>query len=216
VLHIVILRPSYHWLCTLVIRRFLWLLAILTLVSSGACSRMETKAKATPGADFSALKTYAWVRRKTGGGKQFSKGFLFTDREVRQAVDRELAARGFQRVAPESGPDFWVQYYLWADEGIRGGNPYPYNHGAWGYRRGATLDTATGRYGDYRMSARDVRQGTLILVVSDGRTKREMWRGSAQARVKDKHDEKHVAQLIDKAVRRILRGFPARGGHPTP
>jgi hypothetical protein len=193
-----------------VTRTFIWLLAALILVSFAACSRVETKTEASAGADFSRLKTYAWIPRKTQGGKNFSERFLFTDKQVREAVDRRLAAQGFRRVEPEAGPDFWVQYYLWADEGVTGGSPYPYNYAGWGYRRGGTLDAATGRYGDYRMSARDVRQGTLIITVNDGRTKREIWRGSAQAMVKDKHDKAQVARLIDEAVRRILEDFPPK------
>ena len=180
----------------------------LTLLALAACSRIETQTETDSGADLSGLHTYAWVPRKTRGGSRFSEGFRFTDRRVREAVDRELADRGFRRVAADARPDFWVQYSLWADEGVTGGGPY--DHPAWGRGRWGTLDRATGRdYGDYRMSARDVRQGTLIITILDGETRRELWRGTAQAMVKDQHDEAKVGRLIDEAVQRILRSLPS-------
>lgn len=182
---------------------------VLILVILSACNRVSTRIDTAPEAGFAPLKTYAWVPRKTGGNKNFSEAFLFTDQKVREAVERELAARGFRKVSPGDGPDFWVQYYLWAEEGVAGGHPYPSPGRA--YRSMDTLDTYAGRHGrDVRMGARDVQRGTLTVTVNEDRTRKEIWRGSAEARVKDRHNPQQVARLIDEAVRRIFHGFPPK------
>ncbi len=188
-------------------------IAGLTLIGLAACSRIETRTETAAGADFSALKTYAWVPRKSRGGAKFSERFLFTDQRIREAVDRELAKRGFRLVGEDAQPDFWVQYYTWADEGVTSDGPYPH-YERWGARRMGTLDAATRRYGDYRMSARDVRQGTLIISILDGDGRRELWRGAAEAPVQDQHDRNKVGRLIDQAVQQILGAFPPKPEAP--
>src|SRR5262245_22907000 len=79
------------------------------LVLSGAlaqgCSSVRVATDWDRQFDFSALHTYSWAPSKDSGEAQ---GLPFLDRRIRQAVDAELAERGFQ--PHESGGDFLVVY----------------------------------------------------------------------------------------------------------
>jgi hypothetical protein len=141
-------------------------------------------------ANFSQYHTYSW-------GHVHSSDPLFEQR-IRDAVDRDLQARGWQQV-PEGG-DVMVTAVLiktHQDEyntfytGLGGGWRW---HGWGGGMATTTIDR--------------VPVGTLIVDMYDTHSKLLLWRGEAHDQMSDK-PEKDTTKL-EKAVDKMLEKFPPR------
>ena len=74
----------------------------LTPAALAQVTKYGVTVTAQKGVDFAALKTYSW----TPGRGAYLKA---TDAHIKAAIDRELAALGLKKVAPESG-DVLVMY----------------------------------------------------------------------------------------------------------
>jgi len=119
------------------------------------------------------------------------------DRRVRGAVERELAARGFQRV--EADPTFFVEYHtaLASKVQVRSiGSSYGYGPGNW---------AAVAPGGTF---ARTYDEGSLILDVVDAESRDLVWQGIAWAEVYPTDSPAEREKKINEAVREILERFP--------
>jgi hypothetical protein len=112
-------------------------------------------------ANFSAYKTYQWVDYKA-----VDVGDQLLDRDIKRAVDEQLAGKGLRRV--ESGGDLLVGYQAGISQEKQfdstgwGGPPW----GPWG--RGGT-----------RVTSSTIDIGKLVVGIFDPATKQLVWRGSA-------------------------------------
>ena len=186
-----------------------WQIAALALgLLVVGCSTMEISYDYDPKADFVGLKTYDWLKepRKPTGDPRIDGNTILEDR-IHQAVDSELAARGFKKVT--SNPDFLVAYHVSLDRrrSVQTLNSY-YGYGpGWGYGYGAAYRPGYWA-GAPETYVYEYEEGTLILDVVNPENKALMWRGSAQDEVSFKSTpEKDQAQL-NEAVRKMLEHFP--------
>ena len=93
--------------------------AVLGLTVAG-CSTLRVKTDYDPSVDFTRFNTYEWLKPplKDGASEKpvdeltdpFARNSLL-DKRVRNAVERELAARGFQKTSDGSG-SFRVAYHV--------------------------------------------------------------------------------------------------------
>jgi hypothetical protein len=137
--------------------------------------------------NFSAYKTYSWAKVDTPDP-------LWNDR-VKEAVDRELTAKGWTEVA--SGGDVSV---------VAIGTT----------REKPTLQTfydgfdgwMWGGFGDATTYEENYTVGTLVIDIFDTRTKKLIWRGSASDVLsgKPEKDEKKMNKAVDK----MFEHFPPR------
>jgi hypothetical protein len=158
--------------------------------------------------DFRGLTSYAWRL----DGVQPVKILQNTEdkpEEVRrnleplilEAVDRDLAKKGFKRVATET-PDLYADYYLLIGPGVS--SQY---HGqfvgavpAWGLP-------------DFRMSTSALKifeQGSLIIDVVSPVQKQTVWRGSADTEIDRRRTKEERAAIIGEAVAKMFEKFPPK------
>lgn len=137
--------------------------------------------------NFSGYKTYSWAKVETPDP-------LWNDR-VKDAVDRELTAKGWTEVA--SGGDVSVVAI-----GTTREKPTlrTFYDGFDGWMWGGFADATT--------YVENYTVGTLVIDMFDTRTKKLIWRGSASDALsgKPEKDEKKV----DKAVGKMFEHFPPR------
>lgn len=171
------------------------LVALLLLVG---CTSIQVTSDHDPGADFSKLRSYAWAPVHDDGSSDSRVDNDLLDKRVREAVNRELAARGFGLV-PKGQADFWITYHAGVESKVDVQTlyrSYPYRPGyvAWG--------------GYSETVVREFDQGTLILDIVSPRSSQLIWRGTAQAEVHESSSTEKRTRLVNDAVSRMLAKFP--------
>jgi hypothetical protein len=164
--------------------RFLLSAAVLLVLTSAAFSR-EIKVDYDHHANFSQYKTYSW-------GKVETQNPLWDDR-VKEAVDRELAKKGWTEVA--SGGDVTVMAI-----GTTRDQPtlQTFYDGFPGWRWGG--------FGEATTWVEHYEVGTLIIDMFDSRDKKLIWRGSANDTLPDKPDK--AMKDLQKSLEKMFDHFP--------
>ena len=174
------------------------------------CSTMEVNTDYDPQADFSNLKTFAWIgepQKPTGDPRIDDNPFL--ESRVHTAVERELAAKGFVP-ATSGSPDFLVAYHVSLNEkrSVQHLNDY-YGYGAgWGYtyagvRRPAYYASPSSSTYVYTYD-----EGTLILDIVKPEGRQLIWRGAARDEVRFSDKPSEEGSKLNEAVQRMLKDFP--------
>lgn len=147
------------------------------------------------GQNFATYRTYDWgpADALPTGDPRLDKDPFFQD-HVLGAVEKEMAARGFER-STTAWPDLLIHY-----------------HAAISRRIDVNLvDRQSGVCYDEDCSTRviEYEAGTLVIDFVDAHTNRVIWRGWAQNSIEDVLDNRdRMARRIDEAVRRMLDQFP--------
>jgi hypothetical protein len=117
------------------------------------------------------------------------------------AVDRELTGRGYESASSGEGQLVLI-YHVGLDGAmdIQMINTLPEDR--WGIDRGWVFYT--------ERSVRTLEQGTLVLDAYNADTGLLIWRGVAQAEIDRTQSPEKRAELVDKAVRRLIQEFPPR------
>jgi hypothetical protein len=147
-------------------------------------------------ANFSAYKTYQWVDYK-----RVDVGDQLLDRDIKRAVDEQLAGKGLRRV--ESGGDLVVGYQASISQEKEfdslgsgwGGGPW---WGPWG--------------GDTRVTSSTIDIGKLVIGLFDPATKQLVWRGSAAKTLDIKKDPDKNYRNLDKAMAKLFKNYPPGKG----
>ncbi len=168
---------------------------------------MQVTSEHDPAASFTDLRTFAWMPGAQREIQQSSYGAddaRFTtetlDPHIRAAVERELAVKGFQRVASGS-PDFFVRYHAALSTGLNTSNMNSAYSDATGWSRpGGNITTSVDFY----------EAGSLVLDVVTASPKALMWRGFARARIDRTNSQEVRLARIDEAVQKIISRFPPR------
>jgi hypothetical protein len=187
--------------------------AVLILGLS-ACASVQTSTNFDPNAKqaLRTYRTYAWLPMKDAKTEQDARIYNpIIQARVRQSVDRELAARGFQKVAPGQKPDFKVGWHGAVDEKVAVDtmdNYYGYAWDPW-YDPfyGPIAFGGSGFPGD-SARVREYKQGTLVLDVVDAGSNKLVWRGTAQSQLSEYMSATKSQKLIDRSVDKLLKDFP--------
>jgi len=177
--------------------------AVAAVVLLAGC-RIPVKTDYDPATDFAQLASFGWLEpplREAPGESEAPDPFVrntLLDKRVRDAVTRELAARGYRHAADDETPDFLVRYQVVAKQVTRDrpvvvGGGFGYGRYPFGY--GSSVAYGADSY----------EEGTLILDVIDPETDSIAWRGWAAARTDDGYFD---AGRVDRYVHAILERFP--------
>jgi hypothetical protein len=143
-------------------------------------------------ADFSQLKTYAWVR----GGDLSDQ---LNHQRIVNAVNAQLAARGFHEVAIGADPDVVVSYRVdfSKDYQVNG-----YSTGWGGTRLGP------GRTGSAHLD--ENLMGTLGVDMRAAKTHAIIWKASATKKIDVKANPETRERNIDKAAEKMFKNYPPK------
>jgi len=149
-------------------------------------------------ANFSAYKTYEWKDYQ-----EVQVGDQILDRDIKRAVDAQLAGKGLRRV--ESGGDLFVGYQAAISQ------EKEFNSlGGWG---GPGLWAGPwGGWGDTRITTSTIEVGKLVIGLFDPATKQLVWRGSASKTLDIKKDPDKNYRTLEKAMARLFRNYPPHAG----
>jgi hypothetical protein len=172
----------------------------LTTMAMGAlalagCATMNVSSHVRTGIDFTTYRTYDWgpADALPTGDPRLDQDPFFKDHML-GAVEKQLAARGFDRSASDS-PDLLIHYHASINRRI---NVFGVDR-----EHGYCFDE------ECQTWVTDYEAGTLVLDLVDPRTNRVIWRGWAQDGVEDMLDDRdRMAQKIDQAVARMMALLP--------
>ncbi|WP_370980041.1 DUF4136 domain-containing protein [Agaribacterium sp. ZY112] len=177
-------------------------LVSLLMVLLTACSNApRIHSNTEPDWNFADYKSFNFV--PNAGPEEAEKYDSFTLRYLKDAIVKEMAARGVKQV--EEGGDVMVNFYIHTKEKVSTTSSPSMSMGYYGYR---------GRYGySYGMgygtdtTVRQYTEGTLNIDVVDTKENKLVWEGIAigTLRESDKGDVKNVTY---DTVSRIFRKYP--------
>ena len=139
-------------------------------------------------ANFNQVKTYSWSKVHTANS-------IWDDR-VKDAIDKELAAKGWTRVP--SGGDVAVV----AVEKTSIHQQYDtFYDGFGGWRRWGGIGDSTTTVDNYKV-------GTLIVSMFNGNSKQLIWRGTSSSDLSANPDKN--TKKLDQDVQKMFKHFPPR------
>jgi hypothetical protein len=141
-------------------------------------------------ANFSKFRTYTWV-----AGSNLNDG-LNHERIVR-AIDTQLAARGFVKLATAANADVLVAYHARFKEDLQV-NGSSFGPGAYRF--------AGSRSGTARVE--EIVIGTLAVDMVDARTNKIVWRGMATKELDVDANPGKREKNINKAAAKIFKNYP--------
>jgi Domain of unknown function (DUF4136) len=166
---------------------------------AAACSSVEVHNDFDVDANFAAYHTYAWITQPanaTGNAQAAQERNTLLDKRIRNAVDAQMAAKGFH--AEASAPDLLVVYHTGlADKVSVTDWGYTYAGSYWGWA-GRDIDVST------------YTEGTLIVDLVDAASKELVWRGSATGTVDPSASPEKREQRLNDAVARMFSNYPPR------
>jgi hypothetical protein len=151
----------------------------------GCAPRLSTWVEYDKDTDFSAFRTYDWLPV----AKERDVVQEPDDTFIRSAVDAELAAVGL--TATSGSPDLFVTYHAAQTD--------TFHVAFWGYAEGS---------GDVSVP---YAKGTLVIDLIDT-ADRIIWRGTAEGILDDKAMKDEGKRLLQEAVQRVFKKYPASTG----
>lgn len=170
------------------------LLLGMLLALAGCATRYDVDYDYDTGADFAALKTYAWMP-PTGNAV---KDELLVKR-VRTTVDAGLQKKGRTQ---SPNPDFLIAMQL-SGRTTYGGSTAV----------GMSVGIPVGRAGHVsvggaRSKPIEMKQGTLVLDFLDAKSKSLLWRSTASGAAEPAFSPEEQQKRIDDVVGQMLERFP--------
>jgi Domain of unknown function (DUF4136) len=185
-------------------------LALVAIASTAAAQKIEVKTNQDPKADFTTIKTYAWlppapvVQNVAPGGltnPTLSEEALAP--HIVAAVDRQLAARGLTKTDADKA-DVHVAYFAALTVGFN--NTYLGEY--YGYVTGWANPIAPGYTPSTSMSVYE--KGTVIVDIVQREAKRAIWRGSLMTRINQEHTLEQRIARINTGAERMFEKFPIK------
>jgi uncharacterized protein DUF4136 len=167
---------------------------ICLVVAGISANAQKVKVASDPAVDLSKYKTYAWSSGLPGANP-------VVNQQIIAAVDSQLAAKGLTKV--ETDPELTLSAWVWTESDMHVANP------SWAP---ALNSIQTGVPSGSQGWA--VTKGTLVIDISDTKSKNGVWRGTASDTLKHPptgnkaKDAKSVEKPIQKAVEKMFKQFP--------
>jgi len=175
------------------------LVALMVLAGGCTSAPPPVHSMQSPDANFSAYKTFAWDPGPDANAQPIS----ILDSNIRTAISGELQRKGYAEAAAGAKADLVLQYETAASEVLKS-NPFRIGIGM----GGAGSNGAAG-VGVSSPSAKNVREGTLVLRVIDPARNAEVWNGRVSRELGKGGPPD--PELIQRGVADLLKDFPSPG-----
>lgn len=182
-------------------RRFLCLSALGFFLTASCALAQDVRYNFDKNTNFTKFKTYKWVILKDAPTAND-----LVAKQVRSAVDAELATRGLTKVDDDSA-NLFIGYQaavgqekeftsFSSDWGYGGG----WYRGGW-YSPGGGMSTTTG-------STSTIYVGQLALDMYDSANRDLVWRGVASKTLDPKAKPEKQEKNLAKAIKKLLKNYP--------
>lgn len=163
-------------------------------ISAGAVHAQDVSVNYAPDTDFFKYTTYRWVDIQGA-----EKPDAIVDGQIRQAVEKALAAKGLKKVEGDAAT-LLVGYQLALTQ-ERQVNAYSSGGYGYGWRYGAAgMSTTTA-------TTSTINIGTVSLDMYDPALKTLVWRGQATKTIDTKAKPEKRQKNLDKAMTKLLKDF---------
>jgi hypothetical protein len=164
-----------------------WAMITASMLLVGAAAWASINTDYDHNANFANYKTYSWGKLQTANS--------IWDQRVKDAVDSQLAAKGWTLVA--SGGEVMVNAFgkKHSEQTL---NTFYDGFGGWRW----------GGFGDATTTVDTYTVGTLVVDMFDANSKKLLWRGAASDTLSS-NPEKNTKKLDDN-VRKMFEHFPPK------
>lgn len=181
-----------------------FLALVLGLAAGCTSSPPPVQTMQAPQADFNSYTTFAWDKGPDTLGAEAPISIL--DTQIRSAIAGELQRKGYAEAAAGATPNLLLQYETAAAEKLKS-SPFRIGVGMGGYGSSGAAGV-----GVSSPSAKNVREGTLVLRVIDPARNAEVWNGRVSRELGKGGPPD--PELIQTAVGELLENFPSKGSAP--
>jgi hypothetical protein len=171
------------------------------LLSTTAASAQDVRYNFDKDSDFSKFKTYKWVALKDA-----AKVNDLMDKQVKDALDAELATKGLTKVDDDS-----ANLYIGYQAGVGEEKQFTSYSSDWGYGGGwyrggwyggaGGMSTTTGQ-------TSTIYVGQLAVDMYDSAHHDLVWRGVASKTIDPKAKPEKQQKNLAKAVKKLLKNYP--------
>ena len=163
-----------------------------------ACTTIPVGVESDPSAVFAGYHTFACMP-----GASYGTSGASVVQDAREAIEGELARKGFNRAEDAKMADFVVDFSLGAQDRVQiHTSPPPYAGRWWSLE-----DWWAHPDSSYVLDVRQYREGTLVIDIFDAHSHARVWHGWAKKEL-SRSDVEHSRDLIRNAVHSILKRFP--------
>jgi hypothetical protein len=165
-------------------------------------SAQDVRTNYMPGTDFSKYHTYAWVDEVKGVPRVGGLPDQILDAQVKQAVDSQMASKGFTKVVDGGKADLLFGFQLTIDreKQIKG---FADSWGGWG---------GSGPWGgglnSFSATTSTINIGTFVLGMYDPSAKKLVWIGAAQHAIEPSKKQEKNQERLNKGAQKLLKDFP--------
>jgi len=186
-------------------RMNLMVICIIGMLALAGCSTFSVSTDYDTSVNFSTYHAYRWQKAdEAPAGKDLLAANPLVYRRVRDAVDRQLAAKGY--LYRETGPvDFTVSAVATVREMARL-EPGP-EYWNFGYYRGRGGWYRTW-WGDPMPYVDYYEEGALLIDITDTSKHELSWQGIVRGMVHDYDSPEQMKLRIEEAVGKLLLSFP--------
>lgn len=179
-------------------------LVCLALFFVGCSNKPYVVTDYDTGYDFSALRTFAVVKTRQDSTENILIS-PFTFSHIHNLLEQEFSQQ-YQQITGDGAPDFLVHYHIVIEEKLDPGS-YDRLYGYGFYGRGYRYHPSPLFYGTTG-GPRIYNQGSLIIDLIDAKTKKPIWRGVSEKRLRSGLTPAQQREILTNAVREILAAFP--------
>ena len=186
-------------------RRPATLVAAGILLTLAACQSVPLiRTQTAPGVNLAGYHTYGYMEKL---GTDYGGYTSITTRFIRDAIDREMRARGFEKSAT---PDLVINFTIHKRDKVQSTFGTNVGVGFGGWRHGFGYGWGGMDFGN-NGNVETVTEGTLTVDLVDSGKRELVWTGSA-VRTLDSRVMDQPQQSIDQAVNLIFAKYPKLAG----
>jgi len=175
---------------------------IMALVACSLTHGQDVRTNYLPGTDFAKYHTYAWVDEVKGVPDVGGHPDQILDAQVKQAVDSQMAAKGFTKVVDGDKADLLLGFQLAIDreKQINGSADRWGGWGGWGPWGGGL--------NSFSANTSTINIGTFVLGMYDPAVKKLVWIGAAQHALEPSKKQEKNQERLNKGAQKLLKDFP--------
>ena len=172
---------------------------VLALVACSVTYAQDVRTNYMPGTVWEKYHAYAWVDEVTGVPRVGGQPDQILDTQVKEAIDSQMAAKGFIKVVDGGKADLLLGYQLAISQekqingfgrGWGGGGPW-----------GGGLDS-------FSATTSTINVGTFVVGMYDPAAKKLVWIGAAQKSIEPSKKQEKNQQRLNRGAQKLLKDFP--------